>query len=97
MTQNIKEETKLTTERGLEIIPCQHGKCLGVFLREDYSFQHHIMETEESQRNGCLDPKDLCHQETRGDVDPLEGPDAGYTRLLWPPHKCGDTQRLEEV
>ena len=101
VAQDIKEETKIMTEGGREITPRQHVKCLGVFLSEDCSFQHHIAETVKKAkgmaawilRTFATREPEVMLTLWRALVQPI----LDYCSQLWSPHKRGDIQRLEDV
>ena len=100
-SQVLKETTSLQTERGQEIIPKQHVKCLGVHISEDCSFHHHITETIiRAKGMAAWVLRTFATRETEVMLTlwkVLVQPILDYCSQLWSPHKRGDTQRLEEV
>ena len=99
--QNIKEETKLHTERWKHINPQPHVKCLRVHLSDDCSFQHHITGTV---KNG----KGMAGWVLRTFISrkpqvmltlwkALLQPTLDYCTHLGSPHNKGDIQQLETV
>ena len=96
----IKSATKIYTGSRDEIPPQPHIRCLGVYLSEDCTFQHHIATTANKARAmtewilrtfATRDP-DTMLTLWRALVQPI----LDYCSQLWSPHKK-EVQQLEKV
>ncbi|KAK3876172.1 hypothetical protein Pcinc_019021 [Petrolisthes cinctipes] len=99
--QALKDTTKLLTEGGKEVDNKPHVKCLGVFLSENATFEHHIAATIKKARGmaGWIlrtissREKEVMLTLWRSMVQPL----LDYCSQLWSPQKKGIIQNLETV
>ncbi|XP_076044744.1 uncharacterized protein LOC143027351 [Oratosquilla oratoria] len=99
--QGIKDNTEVHMERGMKITPKAHVKCLGIYLGDDATFQHHIMQIMKRARGmASWVLRTFSSREVQVMLTlwkALIQPILDYCSQLWSPHKRGDIQKLEAV
>ncbi|XP_076069684.1 uncharacterized protein LOC143041557 [Oratosquilla oratoria] len=99
--QDIKDNTELYMERGMQITPNAHVKCLGIHSSDDATFQHLIMQSVKRARGmvswvlRTFSSREVQVMLTlwKALIEPI----LDYCSQLWLPQKCRDIQKLEAV